>query len=239
VTIEQNWSEEFTVGVEEELMILDAETFEQRPEVDEIVAGVGAVDGEVKQELFASVVELTSGVCETPAQAIEKLRALRGAASHAADEHGLVLAGAGSHPLSDPTTQAIASNPRYSEFVAYAGISAKRQGVSGLHVHVGMPDADACLRTLERVLPWLPVVLALSANSPYFDGRESGMMSIRAEILGILPRRLRAEPLGRGALRPPGDAAPSRTRRLRRPAGALRRARRADRRRPRIRSRNV
>ena len=188
MTIEQNWSEEFSVGVEEELMILDAETFEQRPEVDEIIAGVGAVDGEVKQELFASVVELTSGVCETPAQAIEKLRALRGAASRAAGEHGLVLAGAGSHPLSDPKTQSIASNPRYSEFVAYAGISAKRQGVSGLHVHVGMPDADACLRTLERVLPWLPVVLALSANSPYFDGRESGMMSIRAEILGILPR---------------------------------------------------
>ena len=169
-------------------MILDAKTLEQRPEVDAIVASVDDVDGEVKQELFASVVELTSGVCETPTQTIEKLRALRQAASRAAAVHGLVLAGAGSHPLSDPTTQTIASNPRYAEFVGYAGISAKRQGVSGLHVHVGMPDAASCLRTLERVLPWLPVVLALSANSPYFDGRESGMMSIRAEILGILPR---------------------------------------------------
>ena len=188
MTIEQNWSDQFTVGVEEELMILDAETFEQRPEVDAIVAAIGDVDGEVKQELFASVVELTTGICETPAQTIEKLHALRRAASRAAETRGLVLAGAGSHPLSDPTAQAIASNPRYGEFVAYAGISAKRQGVSGLHVHVGMPDADACLRVLERVLPWLPVVLALSANSPYFDGRETGMMSIRAEILGILPR---------------------------------------------------
>jgi carboxylate-amine ligase len=113
---------------------------------------------------------------------------LRHAAAAAAKELGLVLAGAGSHPSSDPTKQEIASNPRYGEFVEYAGISARRQGVSGLHVHVGMPDAESCLRTLERVLPWLPVVLALSANSPYFDGKETGMASMRAEILAILPR---------------------------------------------------
>src|SRR5207244_12575053 len=103
--LEENLSDELPVGVEEQLMILDAETFEHRPEVDAIIAGDGDVDVEVKQELFASVVELTSGVCETPAQTIEKLRPLREAASRAANTRGLVLAGAGSHPLSDPTAQ--------------------------------------------------------------------------------------------------------------------------------------
>ena len=70
----------------------------------------------------------------------------------------------------------------------YAGPSARRQGVSGLHVHIGMPDADSCFRVMETILPWLPLVLAVSANSPYFVGRDTGMSSIRAEVLGFLPR---------------------------------------------------
>jgi carboxylate-amine ligase len=101
---------------------------------------------------------------------------------------GLRIAASGSYPTGIPAEQAIASAQRYQDFVAYAGPSARRQGVSGLHVHIGMPDADTCFRVMETILPWLPVVLALSANSPYFEGRETGMLSIRAEILGILPR---------------------------------------------------
>jgi glutamate---cysteine ligase / carboxylate-amine ligase len=78
--------------------------------------------------------------------------------------------------------------PRYREMVEYAGRSARRQGVNGLHVHVGMPSAGACLHVLEAVLPWLPVVLALSANSPYFEGEETGFASNRAPVLAELPR---------------------------------------------------
>ena len=88
-----------------------------------------------------------------------------------------------------PAEQEIAPQERYRDFVAYAGPTARRQGVSGLHVHIGMPDADTCFRVLETILPWLPLVLALSANSPYFEGRDTGMLSIRAEVLGFLPRR--------------------------------------------------
>jgi carboxylate-amine ligase len=100
----------------------------------------------------------------------------------------LLVAAAGSHPTSRPEEQEIAPSERYRDFVAYAGPTARRQGVSGLHVHVGMPDAETCFRVLETILPWLPLVLALSANSPYLEGRETGMLSIRAEILGLLPR---------------------------------------------------
>jgi carboxylate-amine ligase len=70
----------------------------------------------------------------------------------------------------------------------YAGPTARRQGVNGLHVHVGMPSGDACVHVLEGVLPWLPVVLALSANSPYFAGRDSEFASSRAPVLAELPR---------------------------------------------------
>ena len=72
--------------------------------------------------------------------------------------------------------------------VGFAGVSARRQGVSGLHVHVGMPSANACYATLEGVLPWLPLVLALSANSPFLAGRATGLASNRAEVLAQLPR---------------------------------------------------
>ena len=188
--IEQHFGRALTVGVEEELWILDGETLE-------LVAGVqqllGALDGRAlpgvfKSELHASVVELTNEVADSPDEAVDRVAVLREAAAEAARAHGLLVAAAGSHPISRPEQQEIAPEERYRDFVEYAGPTARRQGVSGLHVHVGMPSADDCFRVLETILPWLPLVLALSANSPYLAGEETGMMSVRAEVLGLLPR---------------------------------------------------
>lgn len=188
--IEQHFGSTLTVGVEEEVMILDADTLELTPRVGALVAAVDgrALPGVLKRELHASVVELTSERSATPDEAVERIVELRKVAADAAEREGLLLAAAGSHPTSIPAEQEIAPEERYRDFVAYAGPSARRQGVSGLHVHVGMPDAETCYRVLETVLPWLPLVLALSANSPYFEGRDSGMRSIRTEVLGFLPR---------------------------------------------------
>jgi carboxylate-amine ligase len=172
-------------------MILDADTLEPAPRVTAFVeaAELRELPGVLKSELHASVVELTSDTSDDADGAVERLAVLRRAAAEIARENGLQIAAAGSHPTSKPLEQEIAPDERYRGFVAYAGPTARRQGVSGLHVHVGMPDADACFRVLENILPWLPLVLALSANSPYFEGADTGMLSIRAEILGILPRR--------------------------------------------------
>jgi carboxylate-amine ligase len=179
-----------TVGVEEELWIVDAETLQLVPAVQTLVTGAEerSLPGTMKTELHASVVELTTDVSETTEQALERLFELRRAAREIAEQNGLVVAAAGSYPTSNPSEQEIAPVERYRDFVEYAGPSARRQGVSGLHVHVGMPDAETCFRVMETILPWLPLVLALSANSPYFEGRETGMLSIRAEVLGLLPR---------------------------------------------------
>jgi carboxylate-amine ligase len=180
----------FSVGVEEEVMIVDAGTLDQVPAVDVLVKGAEPLElpGRLKTELFASVVELNSGVCSTAAEAGAALRSLRRAAADIAGSNGLRIMAAATHPRSIPQAQAIADDERYRRFVAYAGMTARRQGVNGLHVHVGMPSAEACLTVLERILPWLPLVLALSANSPYLAGEETGLLSARAETLGTLPR---------------------------------------------------
>jgi carboxylate-amine ligase len=190
--IEQRFGEStpFSVGVEEEVMILDAETLALAPEVELLIAESEKVElpGRLKTELFASVVELNTDICNSVGGAHDALHELRRAASRIAEENDLRIAAAGSHPFSDPEQQQIAADARYKEFVGFAGVSARRQGVSGLHVHVGMSTAEACYATLEGILPWLPLVLALSANSPYMAGRATGLASNRAEVLAQLPR---------------------------------------------------
>jgi carboxylate-amine ligase len=178
----------WTVGVEEELMLVDGQTYALVPRAHEVIAAAGLVPGEFKQELFASILETATGICANADDALRDLRALRSAACARAEELGLHIAAAGSHPESNPVREEIADAERYREMVDMLGVTARRQGVNGLHVHVGMPDAESCHRALEAVLPWLPLVLALSANSPFIAGEETGHASNRAEILAQLPR---------------------------------------------------
>jgi glutamate---cysteine ligase / carboxylate-amine ligase len=173
----------FTVGIEEELFCLDAETLAPRPFPREALDGA-----RLKEELFASVVELNTGVHRTAAEAVAELASLRSRAKDAAGEAGLVLAAAGTWPTAVPEEQPVGESPAYRTFVDYAGPSARRQYVSGLHVHVGMESPEACMAALEAVLPWLPLALALSANSPYAAGEDTGLRSARGEILALLPR---------------------------------------------------
>jgi glutamate---cysteine ligase / carboxylate-amine ligase len=193
VTIEQHFGEQpepFTLGVEEEVMILDAETLDQVGAVETLIAEAEGEElpGQLATELFASVVELKTPICRSAAEAAESLETLRRFATAAAARHGLTIAAAGSHPFARPEEQPIAPEDRYAGFVGYAGITARRQGVQGLHVHVGMASPEACFHVLEGMLPWLPVLLALSANSPFLAGEATGLASNRALVLGQLPR---------------------------------------------------
>lgn len=183
-------SSPWSIGVEEEIMILAPGTFEQVPAVEGLLEELEGSDlpGEVTTELHASIVELKTGICRSPQEAFEQLKTLRLAVARAAQSRGFVLAAAGTHPLTRSTDLEVVERPRYKEFVAYAGVSARRQGVSGLHIHVGMPSAAACFHALEAVLPWLPVVAALAANSPYMGGEETGHLSNRLATLAELPR---------------------------------------------------
>ena len=166
-------------------MLVDERTFE-------LVSAAPLVLGDgrarLKHELLTPIVEAATGVCETPEQAVDELATLRREASKRAERHGLRVAAAGSHRFTVHEEQPVTDVPEYAEFVSFAGPAARRQAVCGIHVHVGMPDAETCVRALERALPWLPVVLALSANSPFFRGDETGFASTRAEVLASLPR---------------------------------------------------
>jgi carboxylate-amine ligase len=173
----------WSVGLEEELFVLDAETLEPRP------VPAGLLDGaRFKAELFASVVELNTSICRDVPEAAAELAGLRVEARRRAEEAGLALAAAGTWPTAVSEEQPITPDPGYLEFVEHAGSAARRQYCSGLHVHVGVASPDECLDRLEAVLPWLPVVLAATANSPYAAGAETGLASTRAELLTLLPR---------------------------------------------------
>jgi carboxylate-amine ligase len=179
-----------SVGIEEELMILDAETLLPAGAVDMLVRESSELDlpGRLKTELHASVVELNTGICPDVATAVRALRALRAAAAWIASANGLAVAGAGAHPTATYESLPVVQEERYLAMIHDVGYAARRQGVNGLHVHVGVESADACYERLEAVLPWLPVVLALSANSPFAEGVETGMLSNRASVLAELPR---------------------------------------------------
>jgi len=174
-----------TLGVEEELLLLDAATLAPVPAVEEVVP---ERTERLKTELFACIVETTTEICETADEALEQLRALREDVRGRAAAHGLVVAGSGTHPFARPEEQEIVDEPRYREMVAKLGPVAHGQLVCGLHVHVGMASPEACLRALEGVLPHLPVILGLSANSPYLAGEANGELSRRAGRLAQLPR---------------------------------------------------
>jgi glutamate---cysteine ligase / carboxylate-amine ligase len=190
--IERHFGESspLSLGVEEEVMILDGETLEPAAAVDVLVRGAESLDlpGTLKTELHSHVVELTTGICADVDEAIDGLRELRVAADRIARDNGLVIAAAGAHPTAPLSSLPVMQEERYLEMVQRLGYVAQRQGVNGLHVHVGVESADRCWERLEAVLPWLPVVLALSANSPFVEGQATGMLSNRASILAELPR---------------------------------------------------
>jgi glutamate---cysteine ligase / carboxylate-amine ligase len=171
-----------TLGVEEELMLLDPETFALASGVEQVLGPPG-----LKTELFSCFVETNTPVCETAFEALAELERLRAVVGEAAARGGLAYAATGAHPFSQPEEQDIIQEPRYLAMLAERPV-ARRQLVCGLHVHVGMANFEQCLTTVEAVLPWLPAVLALSLNSPYLEPVEDGVLSGRAARLLELPR---------------------------------------------------
>jgi carboxylate-amine ligase len=173
----------FTIGVEEELFLVDRETLELAPGASELVRGR---EPRLKTELFECIVETTTGVCESEEEVLAELRERRAEVRELAAASGLELLASATHPFSG-NDQPIVQEERYATMLAELGDVARRQLVCGLHVHVGMPDLDACLRALEGLRPVLPALLELSANSPYVEGVETGLASSRTPRLHELP----------------------------------------------------
>jgi len=174
----------WSLGVEEELMLVDAETL--GPAQDGFSRVFGEGTERIKPELFESFVEITTTVVETPEEVEAELRSLRHEVAERAAEHGLSLLATGSHPTAHGRIP-IVPVKRYRRLKEELGPRLYRQRVCGLHVHVSVPDPKTCLHAFEGVVPRLPALLAASANSPFWDGEESGWRSIRSQILLEMP----------------------------------------------------
>ncbi len=174
----------WSLGVEEELMLVDAETL--APARNGFSRVFGEATERIKPELFESFVEITTTVVESPDEVESQLHALRHEVAERAAAHGLALLATGSHPTARGHVPLVPVE-RYRKLKAKLGPQLYRQQVCGLHVHVSVPDPDICLRAFEGALPRLPGLLAASANSPFWEGAESGRRSIRSKILLEMP----------------------------------------------------
>ena len=173
-----------TLGIEEELFFVRGADCATAPLFTAIF---GEGEEGIVPELFECFVETRTPVVAGPVEALVELRRLREAVAARAAEHGALVHGAGSHALARGLGQPIVPARRYEALVGRLGWRMFQQLVCGLHVHVSMPDAGSALRAFEAVVPWLPVLLALSANSPFAGGKATGRRSERAERLLKMP----------------------------------------------------
>jgi carboxylate-amine ligase len=174
----------WSLGVEEELFLVDARTFATAPAFSEVV---GEPDERIKAEVFECLAEVATPVVADGSAALAELRRLRAELATRAARHGVRVHAAGAHALAHGDGQPLVPTERYQRMAAELGPRLYRQLVCGLHVHVAMPDAETCLTAFEAVVPWLPVLLALSANSPLAEGAEAGVRSERAGRLLLMP----------------------------------------------------
>ena len=133
------------------------------------------------------MIETNTPVCTTLAEVRQALRRARRALVEAAGRHGLAIAAAGTHPFSSWADQEVTDKTRYHNLAADYRQVFREEVVFGCHVHVGFDDREAAIQTMNRVRPWLPVLLALSANSPFWVGADTGYASFRTEVWNRWP----------------------------------------------------
>src|SRR3954454_9983941 len=174
--------------MEDELMILDAETLELTNAIEEML-GDGEVDaGEIKPELHESVLDVATEPCRHTAEAAEQLRGLRGAVREKAAAKGLTIGSAGTHPFAMWEDQRIVARPRYRDLIAALRFVARQEVIFGVHVHVGIDDPDKAIHVANGMRVHVPMLLALSANSPFWRADATGLLSTRTPIFRAFPR---------------------------------------------------
>jgi glutamate---cysteine ligase / carboxylate-amine ligase len=179
----------FTIGVEEELMLVDAETLDLGQGIEAILDGVpDSLEGQVKPELFQSVLEVATMPCRTVGEATAELRDLRRCVSEVAERNGYLVGAAGTHPFALAEEQRIVDRERYRELAAELGWIARQELIFGTHVHVAIDGADKAIYVADGIRRYLPLLLALSSNSPYWRGERTGMMSARTAVFRAFPR---------------------------------------------------
>jgi glutamate---cysteine ligase / carboxylate-amine ligase len=190
--IEFTGNERPTIGVELELHVVDAESGDLAPMASEILAELGAPYGsdehpKAKHELFESTIEIITGVCENPGEVHADLSTTLSAVRSAAERRGCTLISSGTHPFALARDQTVSPKERYHELIETMQWPARRLLICGTHVHVGVRDGERAIAIVNEVQRHLPLFLALSASSPFFEGEDSGLASARAKVFESLP----------------------------------------------------
>jgi glutamate---cysteine ligase / carboxylate-amine ligase len=182
-------TEDYTLGVEEEYQVIDPETRALCPGAEDVLRRARRTLGEdrVVPELRASQLEVLTPVCRTLSEVRGELSRLRWGVIRAAEEAGVHIAAASTHPFSHWQDQPITAGERYEKILDRERRMAEEQVVFGFHVHVGLSDREAAVQTMNRARLWLAPLLALSANSPFWMGEDTGYASYRTQIWGWLP----------------------------------------------------
>jgi len=179
----------FTLGVEEELQVIDPETRQLRSHVAQIFAeGRHELRDRLKPEMHQSVMEIGTGICKDASEVRRDVCELRSEILRLADKGGMKVASAGTHPFSSWADQLIYPDARYAAIVEEMQLVARANLIFGLHVHVGIADRALALQIMNEARYFLPHLLALSTNSPFWMGRNTGLKSYRTKVFEKFPR---------------------------------------------------
>ena len=181
--------QQFTVGIEEEFQIVDPNTRSWKSSISEILAhGHSALGEQLKMEMFQSMVEVGTVICSDVEEARREVVRLRRAVGDLAEDLGLRLMAAATHPFAQWEQLEITEDDRYVMLSQDLQDIARSIAVYGLHVHVGVDDRDQSIGIMNEARYFLPHILALSSNSPFWRGRDTGLKSYRSIIWGRMPR---------------------------------------------------
>jgi len=180
---------QFTVGIEEEFQLVDPKTRNLHSSVSEILrTGEDALGEQLKQEIFQHMVEVGTTICQNVEEARAEVIRLRRAVSQLAEQNGSRIVAAGTHPFALWQDHRITPDERYLSLQESLQDIARSIAVYGLHVHIGIDDRDRAIELMNEMRYFMPHVLALSVNSPFWEGRDTGIMSYRSVIWGRMPR---------------------------------------------------
>src|ERR1041385_7398191 len=179
----------FTLGIEEEFAIVDPQTRELRSHIQEILeGGKVTLKEQIKPKRHQSVVELGTEICADIKSAREHVIDLRSKLANLAGERGLKIASAGTHPFSHWRDQLITEGERYQQILRDMQTLARANLIFGLHVHVGIPNREAAINVMNQARYFLPHIYALSVNSPFWVGRDTGLKGYRLKVFERFPR---------------------------------------------------
>jgi len=179
----------FTLGVEEEYQIIDPESRDLRSHLSKIVDGAKIILNEqVKAEMHQSVVEVGTVICSNVQEAEAEIKSLRTAIVGLADKQGLIVGGAGTHPFSKWQDQPITDDPRYHNIINEMQDAARSNLIFGMHCHVGIENREIGLQLMNQATYFLPHIFAISTNSPFWEGRNTGYKSFRTKVFDKFPR---------------------------------------------------